>query len=63
MRTFWKSEIQERPGYCSVEISHEETCKEYTSVNIDSNIMNLQLTGKIKIQALDKKYRFSFRRE
>ena len=47
--------------YCSVGISHEETCKEYTSVNIDSNIMNLQLTGKIKIQALDKKYRFSFR--
>lgn len=47
--------------YCSVEISHEETSKEYTSVNIDSNILNLQLIGNIKIQARDKKYRFSFR--
>lgn len=47
--------------YCTVLINRAENSKEYTMIIIDSNIFNLELSGKIRIQAQDKKYRFSFR--
>lgn len=56
-----KKNTEYRGEYFSVKLESAEQSEELTSVSIDSDIFNIELSGKIRIQAEDKKYRFSFR--
>ncbi|MEG0835041.1 MAG: hypothetical protein RR413_06315 [Christensenellaceae bacterium] len=47
--------------YVQVEIDHAEYSTEYSSLKVDANILNMELRGRVKLFARDKKYDFSFR--
>ena len=47
--------------YVRVELNHAEYSAEYSSLKVDANILNMELRGKIKLLAKDKKYDFSLK--
>lgn len=45
----------------AVEVIHEEDSREYSSFEVEANILNLEIKGSVRIKARDKKYKFSLR--
>ena len=47
----------------SISLEAAEGSKEFSSVKVNANILNMEMTGVLKLKAYDKKYRFSIKVE